>query len=552
MLATLLFGLPGFPARSAEPGASAVVVFNSRLAESKEVAAHYAKLRQVPDKQVLGLDLPTTETMTRAEFKKQLQTPLYDELVAKGFFKLGPPEAGPDGASQRRRVLHSSIRYLVLCYGVPLKIPHDDTLAEEGALKLQPELRKNGAAVDSELVLLPLGRDKIMLAGLVPNPFYGTAVTNLPRIQATNGVLLVARLDGPTPAIARGLVDKAMEAEKYGLWGRAYFDARGLTNGSYLLGDEWIRGAAKVARQMGFETVLDDAGAVFSDTFPLSDVALYAGWYEGDACGPFALPEVELMPGALAYHLHSFSAATLRSTTQHWAGPLLAKGATATVGYTDEPYLSATSDIAVLLRNFLHGASFGEAAWSAERGFSWQTTVVGDPLYRPCDVPLDRRHFYLESHFSRLVEWSHLLVVNRNLVMNAPADETLAYLRNIEFMRHSAVLTEKLGDLLRLKKELPQATEAYQQALQRYPSPQQKVRLLLAIADLQTSAGRDKDAVQTLQQFLKECPRYPGMLSIYQRLLPLAEKLRDTALVTECQAMIQKLTPPPPPPPATK
>ncbi len=57
-------------------------------------------------------------------------------------------------------------------------------------------------------------------------------------LNCTNGLLLVSRLDGPTPEIASGLVDKAMAAESNGFWGRAYFDARGLqTNNTYYLGD---------------------------------------------------------------------------------------------------------------------------------------------------------------------------------------------------------------------------------------------------------------------------------------------------------------------------
>ena len=55
----------------------------------------------------------------------------------------------------------------------------------------------------------------------------------------------------------------------------------------------------------------------------------------------FTLPKVEFMPGAFAYHLHSFSATTLRSASQGWCGPLLAKGATCTMGCVYEPYLTS-------------------------------------------------------------------------------------------------------------------------------------------------------------------------------------------------------------------
>jgi uncharacterized protein (TIGR03790 family) len=177
------------------------------------------------------------------------------------------------------------------------------------------------------------------------------------------------------------LVDKALEAERDGLWGRAYVDMRGIKEGSLKIGEDLMHGAAQACSAMGYEVVVDLAPATFGLEYPLSHVAVYAGWYAGNACGPFTRPAVEFMPGAFAYHLHSFSAATLRSTTAHWAGPLLAKGATITLGSVYEPYLSGTSDVSTLLRNLLLlGFSFGEAAWSAEFGFSWQTTVVGDPL----------------------------------------------------------------------------------------------------------------------------------------------------------------------------
>ena len=118
--------------------------------------------------------------------------------------------------------------------------------------KMRPEMRRDEAAVDSELALLPLIEEKLPLAGPLRNPVYTT--TNRASLHPTNGVLLVARLDGPTPEIARGLVDKALQAEADGLWGRAYFDLRSITEPGYKPGDDWIRGAAEICWRMGFET----------------------------------------------------------------------------------------------------------------------------------------------------------------------------------------------------------------------------------------------------------------------------------------------------------
>src|SRR5580704_15241556 len=103
------------------------------------------------------------------------------------------------------------------------------------------------------------------------------AATRL-RLIPTNGILLVARLDGPTAAIAGNLVDKAVEAERDGLWGRGYFDARGLERtDSYFMGDQWILTAAQISKQLGFETTVDDKPETFPADFPMSSIALYCG-----------------------------------------------------------------------------------------------------------------------------------------------------------------------------------------------------------------------------------------------------------------------------------
>ena len=396
------FQTHGAPA-PVESGAVVVVIYNSRLPASREVAEYYAAKRGVPPGQVMGLSLPVGETMTRADFRGKLQEPLFEWLVATRLFSMSSPGSGPARSNTFARVVESRIRYAVLCYGVPLKIQNEDNLIEPGAGKLRPEFRRNEAAVDSELVWLPLLRQNLPLAGLITNAFYGTAVGSL--LCPTNGVLLVGRLDGPSGDIARGLVDKAMQAERDGLWGRAYVDSRGIKEGNYKIGDDVMLSAARVCGGKGYDVAVDLSPATLPPEYPLSHVAVYAGWYSVDVCGPFARPTVEFMPGAFAYHLHSFSAGTIRSAMSHWVGPLLARGVTATLGSVYEPYISGTSDVAVLLRNLLLlGFSFGEAAWSAEYGFSWQTTVVGDPLYRPFHQTIEDFQRELEVRHNPLAE----------------------------------------------------------------------------------------------------------------------------------------------------
>src|SRR5580692_2659455 len=189
-------------------GNEVVVIYNTRLAESRDVAEHYAEVRHVPAGQVFGVDLTDAEVVSRAEFRDRLQLPLTKMLTERKLWVLkaatnAPTTSDPDQI--KNGVIESRIRYAVLCYGLPLKIAEDPDLREPGAGRVQDELRRNGAAVDSELACLPLLAGNMPLTGPVLNPHYGS--TNAPALDPTNGVLLVTRLDGPTAAIARALVD---------------------------------------------------------------------------------------------------------------------------------------------------------------------------------------------------------------------------------------------------------------------------------------------------------------------------------------------------------
>jgi len=500
------------------PGDSAIVIYNSSVEDSKVIAAHYFVARNLPGDRLVGLPLPAGETMTRKEFREQLQEPLLKALTERGLWKLRADAATREfNLTNPPAVTESQIRYAVLCYGVPLRIAPDATLTEAASDKLPAHIRRNEAAVDSELAALPLALGRHQLASVVPNRNY--AATNTSALHPTNGILLVARLDGPTAAIARGLVDKAREAERDGLWGRAYFDARGIRDGGYLTGDEWLRKAAETARRFGFETVLDDTAPTFSAGFPLSQIGLYAGWYDGNVSGPFAREKVEFLPGAVAYHLHSFSAHTLRSPDKNWCGPLLSKGATATMGCVEEPFLAGTPDLGVFFHRLTAaGWTFGEAAYAAQGSLSWQTTIVGDPLYRPFGQHPAELHADLLKRRSPLVAWSHLRVVNLNLAQGTSAAEMVGYLNQQAETKTSPVLLEKLGDL-QLKLEKPDlAIEACDKALANQPTPQQRIRLLLARAEQLTKLGREIPALVAWQELEKLLPPSPELNRVKERL----------------------------------
>ncbi len=529
---------------AAEPGDAVVVIYNAQLPESKGVADYYAARRHVPENQIIGLKLPTTETMTRGEYQDQLENPLLHFLDAEKLLVFEPDAGSANNGA--RKLKEAKIRYAVLCYGVPLKILEDGSLKEPGEEKLQEALRRNEAAVDSELCLLPWPDSHRMLAAFQRNPFYGA--TNAALLNPANGLLIVARLDGPDAATAGALVDKAMEAESNGLWGRAYFDLSMTTEAGLKKGDDWIKAAATAAGNYGFETVVDHKPETFSAGFPMSQIALYAGWYEKNASGPFAQPKVEFMPGAFAYHLHSFSAWTLRSTSNYWCGPLLADGATATMGCVYEPFLDGTPNMGIFFTRWLAGFNFGEAAYASQTALSWQTTVIGDPLYRPFGKDPRMLHEALIARHSPLIEWSHLRIVDLSLVHGVSPGKLIQYLQEVDVTGHSAVLTEKLGDLYQMEGQSDPAIKSWQQALKLNPSPLQAVRLTLVLGDNLAASGKEEQALALYDAFLKGTPAYPDALALYQKMEPLAKKLHKKTKARHYAEEITRLTAPQTPP----
>lgn len=517
--------LHGLGARAQNSGKDVVVVFNSDMPESRQVAEYYAQKREVPSEQVIGLSLPQSESITRKEFNEKLQKPLWEELVKRKLFT--PPEPSSSDAITNKLLTASKIRYATLCYGVPLKIAKDTGLKEPAAEKIPQELRRNEAAVDSELALLPIYLANLPLVGGLANPAFGT--TNVHNLHPTNGVMMVARLDGPTADLARGLVDKALQAEKDGLWGRAYIDTRGITNGPYASGDEWMRGAADLSKRFGFETVVDNNASTFPASFPMSQIALYFGWYDWNVSGPLAAAKPEFMPGAIAYHLHSFSAQTIRSRDQNWVGPLIARGVTATMGCTEEPYLVLTPDVQSFAARLLFlGFTFGEAAYACQHSLSWQTTVVGDPLYAPFGKPLQQRHEEFVREKNKLIEWSHLAIVNRNLYLGTSFDDLVNYIERTPDAKTSSVLQEKLADLYRTNAKLLFAVDPYVAALKLETSPLQRLRISLSAGWLLALFDKDLEAYDLYKTVVKDFPDYPDLKEIYGKLAALAKKLGKT------------------------
>ena len=89
----------------------------------------------MPANQVIGFELGTGEEMSRVEYDGWLARPLAHELESRKLWRLGTVTRAVTNATDLRELrmpVESKIRYVVLCFGVPLKIRPDTDLKEAG------------------------------------------------------------------------------------------------------------------------------------------------------------------------------------------------------------------------------------------------------------------------------------------------------------------------------------------------------------------------------------------------------------------------------------
>jgi len=272
--------------------------------------------------------------------------------------------------------------------------------------------------------------------------------------------------------------------------------------------------------------MVDENPGTFPASYPMDHIAFYVGWYDENVSGPFTQPEVEFMPGAFAYHLHSFSAGTLRTATRHWVGPLLSKGVTATMGSVYEPYLAGTPDLGIFAGRFLfYGYSFGEAAYTSQPVLSWMTTVVGDPLYSPYIRSPEELHDQFIRTENPMLEWYYARLININMINAKPISGCIKLLEDLELTKRSTILSEKLASLYWAIGKPSSAIFTYTRALNLKPSPQQRLRLLLTRSAKYTENEQPAEALADYETILKLYPQYSDKLTLYRKMLPLATQL---------------------------
>lgn len=363
------------PRLSAIDPAGVVILANSNDRESVALAEFYAGKRGVPAGRIIALPLPADEIIDAREFVVRIWDPLREALVEQGMVQ-GVFLSGRDRFTRNRLVVsRHDISAIVICKGVPLGFRAEPLwVDEQDKSRLPEQFVRTEKAIDSALSLILESNHSMV--GPAINPHF----RERPGPESVkNRVVPVGRLDGPSFSLARDLVNKAIEAEKKGLRGRAYVDI----GGPHPTGDEWLRQTEAILRRHDFATDTETTRALFQANHRFDAPALYFGWYSRNIEGVWNDIAVMPPPGAIGFHIHSFSASTLRHRARGWSAPLVANGMTLTVGNVFEPYLEATHLPHLFLIGLLEGKTAGMASLESLRFINWQTILLGDPLYRP-------------------------------------------------------------------------------------------------------------------------------------------------------------------------
>ncbi len=386
-----------------------LVIANSDITASVWIAEYYCVRRGVPVTNILALPLGTgvSDTIDRNGYEKRLAEPIRERLSSPEFT--------------------GKIRCLLTTYGVPIKVggrgplkgQEDELrqlkkLAEQEKSKIEQleqsatasdkqgsaEQKKKSnrklarlqsridhitgketnASVDSELSMVLFGNYE--LYRWQPNKLKNSL------LDMSSKTLMVCRLDGPGLKVAKGLVGKALMAEKTGLKGIVYIDSRGIASSRrpHLPGyfDQSLRDLAVFTRLRTKMAIKQERTEKLFEPGACPQTAIYCGWYSLKKY----IDAFDFVDGAIGYHISSLEAVDLRDpNSSQWCPAMLGDGITATLGAVAEPYLHSFPEPGTFFLELFKGRCLVEAYYYTKPFNSWQLVLIGDPLYRPFKKP---------------------------------------------------------------------------------------------------------------------------------------------------------------------
>ncbi len=349
LAACLVLVLCAVPAFAGGGPAETVVLLNETSPDSKRVAEHYVKMRQIPPQQICrvkcaeGLEIPIED------FVRDVVDPLRSFL--------------------RNRGLEERCRFVVMTQGMPIlaKTP-GGAVSTASALSLlhtpvcgQPQTR------------FPTWKHEYT-AGAIGTP-----------VQRVEGRLLfVTALIATTADEAIALVDRSVASD-----GTAPAGARFIfqdANGAAGVRNPYYDDARKVLEALGFATQHEPAGADV-----LKGREKLMGFMSGGSYSGLTVDGVnagKYLPGAICDLLQSFGAVPGnfepqgKRQSQFPVTHMVRAGVTGVHGAVAEPYNVAFPD-AELFRPYVLGFTLAETFHQRMPYVYWMNLTLGDPLCAP-------------------------------------------------------------------------------------------------------------------------------------------------------------------------
>ena len=300
------------------------VLYNVEDPSSRDIAQYYAAQRGVPLRNVIGVHLPSRNSISPAEF-----APVRDGVLDQ---------------------LPSSVQSVVLLWSRPYAV---------GCMAITTAFAAGYLA----------GFCEPGCARTLPNPLYDTDGW-LP--ADTIGWWPAMLLPTDDPALARALIQRGIAADKGGSAGIAY-----------LVRTQDTARNVRAASYRDVELLLAKRLAIRELTTPVTqEVADVIAYFTG-AAEVQELSRIRFVPGAAADHLTS-TGGVLTGGHQMSALAWIRQGATASYGTVTEPcsHVGKFPSPGVFLQHYTNGETVMEAYWKSV-AMPGQGLFIGEPLARP-------------------------------------------------------------------------------------------------------------------------------------------------------------------------
>ena len=282
--------------------------------------------RNIPNENILGLDVPVNYYISLQNYLDLIRTPVLNYLETNS--------------------LTDKIIYVVLTKDMPVFVEQVCVDA------LLADLYREPPATISEYFT------DINELSASPHSYY----LSKKRFSSDYQMLITSRIDAPTIALAKSMVDQAVSVEQHPsliaqniMWIDNRGDTPYLWSGLYSQAERFIKTAALQAELSGFPYKRDIKSSLFSFN-SCFDTQFYYGWYAYKNFQDVFLGY--LTPGSIAGHLDSASFTNIRNTgDNNWGVHLLERGATVVYGATAEPYTAAFPVGGIMYSRFFHGFS---------------------------------------------------------------------------------------------------------------------------------------------------------------------------------------------------